>query len=79
MELLGSRMLFGTAGLRAKMGAGYSQMNDLTVIQTAQVYTYHTTGIYLPYNSHTSIVHCVARTCQLPILYIIVFVFSCFI
>jgi phosphomannomutase len=34
--LLGSRMVFGTAGLRAKMGAGYSRMNDLTVIQTAQ-------------------------------------------
>ena len=24
-------------GLRARMGAGYSQMNDLTIIQTAQV------------------------------------------
>ncbi|CAI8037949.1 Phosphoglucomutase-2 [Geodia barretti] len=35
-SLLGSRMVFGTAGLRAKMGAGYSRMNDLTVIQTAQ-------------------------------------------
>ena len=23
-------------GLRARMGAGYSQMNDLTIIQTAQ-------------------------------------------
>jgi hypothetical protein len=34
--LLGSRMPFGTAGLRAKMGAGYCHMNDLTVIQTAQ-------------------------------------------
>lgn len=32
----GSRMTFGTAGLRAKMGAGYCYMNDLTVIQTAQ-------------------------------------------
>lgn len=30
-------MTFGTAGLRAKMGAGYCYMNDLTVIQTAQV------------------------------------------
>ena len=37
-SLLGSRMVFGTAGLRAKMGAGYSRMNDLTVIQTAQVW-----------------------------------------
>ncbi|KAK3099451.1 hypothetical protein FSP39_004554 [Pinctada imbricata] len=30
------RMEFGTAGLRARMGAGYSQMNDLTIIQTTQ-------------------------------------------
>jgi phosphoglucomutase/phosphopentomutase len=30
-------MSFGTAGLRSKMGAGYSMMNDLTIIQTAQV------------------------------------------
>jgi hypothetical protein len=32
-----TRMSFGTAGLRAKMGAGYNMMNDLTVIQTTQV------------------------------------------
>nr|XP_002127972.1 phosphoglucomutase-2 [Ciona intestinalis] len=30
------RMEFGTAGLRAEMGAGNSRMNDLTVIQTTQ-------------------------------------------
>ncbi|KAL4227994.1 Phosphoglucomutase-2 [Mactra antiquata] len=30
------RMEFGTAGLRARMGAGYSMMNDLTVIQATQ-------------------------------------------
>jgi len=30
------RMSFGTAGLRARMGAGYSRMNCLTVIQTSQ-------------------------------------------
>ncbi|KAI9872516.1 MAG: Phosphoglucomutase-3 [Pleopsidium flavum] len=29
-------MVFGTAGLRARMGAGYSRMNCLTVIQTSQ-------------------------------------------
>lgn len=29
-------MEFGTAGLRAKMGPGFSQMNTLTIIQTAQ-------------------------------------------
>lgn len=32
-----SRMEFGTAGLRAAMGAGTSRMNDLTIIQTTQV------------------------------------------
>jgi phosphoglucomutase/phosphopentomutase len=31
-----SRMKFGTAGLRSEMGAGFSRMNDLTVIQTSQ-------------------------------------------
>ena len=31
-----TRMEFGTAGLRSKMAAGYSMMNDLTIIQTAQ-------------------------------------------
>lgn len=31
-----SRMEFGTAGLRSSMGAGYSMMNDLTIIQTTQ-------------------------------------------
>ncbi|XP_006629979.2 phosphopentomutase [Lepisosteus oculatus] len=32
----GSRMEFGTAGLRAAMGAGVSRMNDLTIVQTTQ-------------------------------------------
>lgn len=32
-----SRMEFGTAGLRAAMGAGVACMNDLTIIQTTQV------------------------------------------
>ncbi|KAG6930056.1 phosphoglucomutase 2, partial [Chelydra serpentina] len=35
-KCFGSRMEFGTAGLRASMGAGISQMNDLTIIQTTQ-------------------------------------------
>ncbi|VDO76667.1 unnamed protein product [Schistosoma curassoni] len=35
-KLLLERMAFGTAGLRARMGPGYSQMNDLTIIQTTQ-------------------------------------------
>ncbi|ORC93790.1 phosphomannomutase-like protein [Trypanosoma theileri] len=34
--LLAHRMEFGTAGLRAKMGPGNSQMNPLTIIQTTQ-------------------------------------------
>jgi len=34
-RLLG-RMEFGTAGLRARMGAGFSQMNTLTIMQTVQ-------------------------------------------
>ncbi|KJE89583.1 phosphoglucomutase [Capsaspora owczarzaki ATCC 30864] len=33
---LDARMEFGTAGLRAAMAAGYSRMNDVTIIQTAQ-------------------------------------------
>ena len=33
---LGSRIQFGTAGLRAAMQAGFSRMNDLTVIQASQ-------------------------------------------
>ncbi|KAI9217153.1 phosphoglucomutase-like protein 2-like 1 [Blastocladiella britannica] len=33
---LGSRIEFGTAGLRAAMEAGFSRMNDLTVIQATQ-------------------------------------------
>lgn len=36
-KCFGARMAFGTAGLRAAMGAGISHMNDLTIIQTTQV------------------------------------------
>ncbi|XP_053312605.1 glucose 1,6-bisphosphate synthase [Spea bombifrons] len=39
-ERLCCRMSFGTAGLRSAMGAGFSHINDLTVIQTTQ-------GMYL--------------------------------
>lgn len=35
-NLLSTRIQFGTAGLRAIMGAGYTSMNQLTVIQTTQ-------------------------------------------
>jgi phosphomannomutase len=34
--LLSKRIQFGTAGLRAAMGAGYACMNDLVVLQTCQ-------------------------------------------
>lgn len=34
--LLTSRLTFGTAGLRARMGAGFSRLNSLTIIQTSQ-------------------------------------------
>jgi phosphoglucomutase len=33
---LRNRIAFGTAGLRARMGAGFARMNSLTVIQTSQ-------------------------------------------
>ena len=33
---LGSKLAFGTAGLRARMGAGFARLNSLTIIQTSQ-------------------------------------------
>lgn len=35
-SLLSHRIQFGTAGLRAAMGPGYKNMNDLVVLQTCQ-------------------------------------------
>lgn len=35
-KIFDGRMAFGTAGLRANMGPGPTQMNDLTIIQTSQ-------------------------------------------
>lgn len=35
-RLIGKRLLFGTAGIRGRMGAGFGQMNDLVIIQTSQ-------------------------------------------
>lgn len=35
-RLIGKRLLFGTAGIRGSMGAGFGQMNDLVIIQTSQ-------------------------------------------
>lgn len=43
-----SHMNFGTAGLRAAMGAGFSRINDLTVIQATQVSPTHLTSRALP-------------------------------
>lgn len=37
-QILSNRMEFGTAGLRARMGPGYSCMNDVTIIQTSQAF-----------------------------------------
>ncbi|KAI4222825.1 MAG: hypothetical protein LQ349_007554 [Xanthoria aureola] len=33
---LSTRLTFGTAGLRAQMGAGFARLNSLTIIQTSQ-------------------------------------------
>ena len=33
---LKKRIAFGTAGLRAKMAAGYNSMNDIVILQTTQ-------------------------------------------
>jgi len=35
-QLLTSRLTFGTAGLRSRMGAGFARLNSLTIIQTSQ-------------------------------------------
>ena len=43
---LTERMEFGTAGLRARMGAGYSMMNDLTIIQTGQGFLEYLKGYF---------------------------------
>ncbi|XP_040583283.1 phosphopentomutase isoform X2 [Lepeophtheirus salmonis] len=34
--IMSKRLVFGTAGIRANMGPGFSQLNDLVVVQTAQ-------------------------------------------
>ena len=35
-EILDTRIVFGTAGLRARMEAGFNRMNDVTVLQASQ-------------------------------------------
>ena len=39
-------MEFGTAGLRSRMGAGYSMMNDFTIIQTGQGFLKYLQSIF---------------------------------
>ncbi|KAI1887651.1 hypothetical protein AGOR_G00192510 [Albula goreensis] len=65
----GARMEFGTAGLRAAMGPGISQMNDLTIIQTTQGFcTYleksfpdlKERGVVIGHHTHTiCALHCI--------------------
>lgn len=40
-NVLLDRITFGTAGLRGRMAAGYSCMNDLVIIQTGQGFLKH--------------------------------------
>lgn len=40
-KILMDRISFGTAGLRGKMSAGYSCMNDLVIVQTGQGFLMH--------------------------------------
>lgn len=49
-KCLGSRMEFGTAGLRAAMGTGTSHMNDLTIIQTTQVPHFYISWVFLTHS-----------------------------
>ena len=61
---------FRSLGLRAKMGAGYSRVNDLTIIQTTQVHTHvqiialtHThTHTHTHTQSHTTHSHTQSHT-----------------
>ncbi|XP_029964127.1 glucose 1,6-bisphosphate synthase [Salarias fasciatus] len=46
-----SRMGFGTAGLRAAMGAGFNRINDLTVIQTTQGLFSYLSGFFSDFSS----------------------------
>ncbi|KAM9320681.1 glucose 1,6-bisphosphate synthase [Gastrophryne carolinensis] len=54
-ERLCSRMAFGTAGLRSAMGAGFSRINDLTIIQTTQG-MYHYLQRHFPDLQHRGLV-----------------------
>lgn len=45
--LLQGRLAFGTAGLRGPMKAGYVCMNELVILQTAQVLEHHYYSVYV--------------------------------
>lgn len=45
-SLLLSRLSFGTAGIRGKMGPGYSRMNELVIIQTSQGLARYLISVY---------------------------------
>ncbi|KCV72781.1 hypothetical protein H696_00360 [Fonticula alba] len=47
-QLLTTRVSFGTAGLRASVGAGFSRLNDLVIIQTTQGYLRYLSKIHGP-------------------------------
>lgn len=52
-KAFGSRLEFGTAGLRGEMGPGYARMNDLTVIEAAQGLTEHILAAFPPEEART--------------------------
>ena len=43
--LFSNRIAFGTAGLRANMGPGYTRMNDLVILQTCQGLAAYLSGV----------------------------------
>nr|XP_054507088.1 glucose 1,6-bisphosphate synthase isoform X2 [Agelaius phoeniceus] len=56
-ERLCCRLSFGTAGLRSAMGAGFCYINDLTVIQSTQVYWENGAQITSPHDKE--IIKCI--------------------
>lgn len=45
-KLMETRMQFGTAGLRGRMGAGFNAMNDLVIIQTSQGFAMYLESVF---------------------------------
>lgn len=67
-------MEFGTAGLRAAMGAGVACMNDLTIIQTTQV------GSELKYSrTTTNVTRHQVKSLTHQFTHIFVFTCTCFL